>query len=255
MIAVVFAAASLAPPSREALIERWLRADRSHRAALLVARHVPAASKPPNLQALARRELSVPGRYRLTAPRAPAEPVPWWKRLTRWIGERWNELWRQIAARAHVSERTATAIGYAVLALVGLALLLVLLRLFREVQRSRWARRSRPQPLEAAPDPEALYREACDCANRGDYGDAALRLFAAAVAALTGRGAVATTRSATVGDLRAALRRKRAALVPAFDAVAAPFVQTAYAERPIDASQWQLAASAFTVILGEPSLP
>lgn len=249
MIAALVAASALAAPSREALIERWLHANPAHRVERLAAPPSRVLSRTPNLDALAQRELSTPGRYRLKLAPAHVLPAPWWQRAWDWIAGRWDDLWRSIASRAHVGERAANAIGYALLALVGLLLLAVGVRLMRNVQRSRRARRATVEPLEAAADPDALYREASDFANRGEFGNAALRLFAAAVAALSRRGVIAATPSATVGDLRAALRQTRAPLVPAFDAVAAPFVQTAYAERPIDAPQWQTAAAAFGAFL------
>jgi len=249
VIAALAAATALAAPSREALIERWLHANAAHRIGRLAVPPPRALARTPDLGALARQELSTLGRYRLTLAPAQVLPVPWWRRAWDWIAGRWDDLWRSIATRAHVGERAANAIGYALLALVGLMLLAVAARLVRNMQRSRRGRRSTAEPLEAAPDPDALYREACDFANQGEFGNAALRLFAAAVAALSRRGVIAATPSATIGDLRAALRRKRAPLVPAFDAVVAPFVQTAYAERPIDAPQWQAAAAAFDAFL------
>jgi hypothetical protein len=48
-----------------------------------------------------------------------------------------------------------------------------------------------------------------------------------------------------VGDLRRELRAGDAALVPAFDAVAEPFVARAYAERAVDAPQWSRARAAY----------
>jgi hypothetical protein len=100
-------------------------------------------------------------------------------------------------------------------------------------------------PLAETPSPRALYQQACDAANRRDYGNAALLLFAATVALLDRQGAVEADRSATVGDFRRALRTRNAALIPSFDAVAAPFVQRAYAERAVGEAQWQTARSAF----------
>jgi hypothetical protein len=82
----------------------------------------------------------------------------------------------------------------------------------------------------------------------GEYGTAALLLFGATVALLDGRGAVAASRSATVGDLRRELRARDAPLVAAFDAVAAPFVEKAYAERRVDEPQWHRARDAFVVL-------
>jgi hypothetical protein len=71
------------------------------------------------------------------------------------------------------------------------------------------------------------------------------------VALLDRRGAADGTASATVGDLRRELRASDARLVAPFDAVAAPFVQEAYAERAVDEPQWHRARDAFATLLQE----
>jgi hypothetical protein len=70
-------------------------------------------------------------------------------------------------------------------------------------------------------------------------------LFAATVVALDLRGVVTEDPSATVGDLRRALRSRQTELVPPFDAVAAPFVASAYAERAVEPADWERAHAAF----------
>ena len=109
----------------------------------------------------------------------------------------------------------------------------VVVRLLRNLQVDRSQSSPRPAPLEEPPAPRALYKQACNAAGRGDYGTAALLLFAAMIALLDRQGAVDATASATVGDLRRELRAGNARLVAPFDAVAAPFVQEAYAERAV----------------------
>lgn len=243
MICAVVAAATLALPSREALIERWLHANHAHVASRLES---PArtASPPPDLQVLAQREFGNAGRYRLTQPVPVEESKPWWVRAIDWVADRWQQFLSPIFNRVHVSQRQAVGIGDALLVLVGLALLLVVVSIVRNVRLSHAARVA-AEPIVSGPGSRALYNHACDAANRGDYGSAALLLFAAMVTLLDRRGAVAGSRSATVGDLRRELRTGNAKLVASFDAVAAPFVERAYAERPVDAPQWQRARSAF----------
>jgi hypothetical protein len=248
VIAAIVAAAALATPSREALIARWLHGNHAHTAAHLSSPLRNAPGPPANLQALAQRELAVPGRYQLGEASAPYTE-PWWVRVVRWLHDRWEQFWRALFGRVHVGESTANHIGDALLTLVGLALLYAAWLILRNVSRARSAARPRGEPLAALPDPQSLYQRACDAANRGEYGPAALLLFAATVALLDGRGAIAESESATVGDLRRALRSINAKLIPQFDAVAAPFVQRAYAERNVDAPQWQRARLAFTVIM------
>ncbi len=124
------------------------------------------------------------------------------------------------------------------------------MRLVRNIQLTRAASSAaQSEPLGQAPSTSDLYREACAAANRGEHGAAALFLFAATVALLHGRGAVTASRSATVGDLRRQLRVRDANLVGPFDAVAAPFVQRAYAERAIGAPQWDRARFAYEELL------
>jgi hypothetical protein len=256
---VIFAAAAavaLAAPSREALIERWLHANRTHSAP-----HLESASNasrtqaaPADLRALAQRELATAGRYQLATPAAVPATEPWWAAPWRWLSEQWDRLWRAVFARAHVGRETAASIGDVLLVIVGLILLFTAVRLLRNLQLVRSKSRTDTVPLAGLPDPRSLYREACDAANRGEYGAAALLLFAATVALLDGRGAVAASHSATVGDLRRELRARDAALIAPFDAVAAPFVQKAYAERSVDEPQWHRARAAFDVILSSPSV-
>jgi hypothetical protein len=251
VIAAVAAAVGLATPSRPALVERWLHANRTHSAARLEPSRATASPRPPpDLRALAQRELGVAGRYRLAQP-APAPAVePWWKRALDWISDRWNALWNAAFGRVHVTPRAANGIGEALLVLVGLLLILVVVRMLRNVHFAPFAARSKVEPIEAPLDPRALYRRACDAANAGEYGTAALLLFSATVALLDGRGAIAVSRSATVGDLRRELRSADATLVAPFDAVAAPFVERAYAERTVGAPQWDRARAAFVTLSG-----
>jgi hypothetical protein len=251
-VIVAAAAVAFAMPSRAALIERWLQASRTHSMARLASASSSAASHaaaPPNLRALAQRELAVAGRYQLGQTAVPPPTEPWWSRAWRWVSDRWNQLWRAVFARAHVGKEAAASIGDVLLVVVGLALLVAVVRLVRNVQFARSRSEFDAAPLAAPADPRALYRDACDAANRGDYGNAALLLFAATIALLDGRGAVEARRSATVGDLRRTLRTHNASLIAPFDAVAAPFVQTAYAERRVDEPQWHRARTAFSVIL------
>jgi len=256
---VIFAAAAavaLAAPSREALIERWLHANRTHSASHLESASTasPAQAAPPNLLALAQRELATTGRYQLVAPAAVPATEPWWSRPWRWLNEQWDRLWRAVFARARVGKETAASIGDVLLVIVGLILLFTAVRLLRNLHLVRSGSRVDAAPLAELPDPHLLYRDACEAANRGEYGTAALLLFGATVALLDGRGAVAASSSATVGDFRRELRARDAALIAPFDAVAAPFVQKAYAERRVDEPQWDRARAAFSDILSSPSV-
>jgi hypothetical protein len=70
------------------------------------------------------------------------------------------------------------------------------------------------------------------------------------LALLDRRGAANLSSSATVGDLRRDLRARHREMLAPFDAVAATFVQRAYAERAIDEPQWERARAAFVALIG-----
>jgi hypothetical protein len=244
VIVAAAAAVALAAPSRDALIERWLRANHTHSMARLESGPPARMAEPPDLRVLAERELAVPGRYRL-ASSAAVVSEPWWMRAWEWFSERWQRLWNAIFARVHVGRAAAASIGDVLLVLVGLLLIFVVVRLLMNFHLARSTALVESTPLEGRPSPRALYKEACNAASRGDYGGAAVLLFAATIALLDRQGAVEAARSATIGDFRRALRRRNAALIPSFDAVAAPFAQRAYAERAVDELQWGHAREAF----------
>ncbi|MGB8908049.1 MAG: hypothetical protein WCC84_04830 [Candidatus Cybelea sp.] len=248
MIVAATAAFALAAPPRDALIERWLRANRTHSMARLQSAPPVRTAEPPDLRGLAERELATPGRYRLSSSAVDVWE-PWWMRVWEWLSERWQHLWNAIFARVHVGRAAAASIGDVLLALIGLLLIFVVVRLLTNFHLARSTALLDSTPLEGQPSPRTLYKEACNAAGRGDYGAAAVLLFAATVALLDRQGTVEAARSATVGDFRRALRRGNAALIPSFDAVAAPFVQRAYAERAVDELQWRHAREAFESLL------
>ncbi len=256
MIAAAAAALALAAPSREGLVERWLRANPAHSAARLETAPRVALPAPANLDARARHELDIAGRYQLAKPSpASAATQPWWLRLLPWFADLWKRFWHTLFARVHVGKQQAASIGDVLLLLIGLILLFAVVRLVGNLQLARSDLRRSTESLTLAPNPLSLYRRACEAASRGEYGNAALLLFSATVALLDGRGAVEAGRSATVGDLRRELRAHNAALVEPFDAVTAPFVEKAYAERDVEQPQWNRARDAFDRLLKEGAAP
>jgi len=242
---------ALAAPSRETLIGRWLAANRAHSIERLnTAPRVGAALTPPDLQRLAQRELSVPGRYRFGSPGRAVSGESWWQRAWDWIAERWHRFWEAVFGRARVGRTMAADIGDALLVVIGVLFLYLIIRIFVGLQFERSAARAAAAPLREPPSPRGLYKRACAAASLGDYGAAALLIFAATVASLDGQGSIEPASSATVGELRRALGARRADLVAPFDAVAAPFVQRAYAERTVDEAQWERARAAFESLSG-----
>lgn len=245
MIAVVAATVALAMASGEAAAVRWLAANRAHSVAQLNSVPPAKSGAVPNLHDLVHAELSTPGRYHIAKPAMPAAAPPWWLRVWDWLSQRWQKFWDALFGRVHVGRAQAASIGDVLLVLLGLLFLFVLIRILRDVQYGRGAASAEFEALAEPPSPRQLYQEACDAAARGDYGAAALLLFVAMVLLLDRRHAITLTSSATVGDIRRALRAQNSAAVAAFDAVAAPFVQRAYAERPVTESQWRTAREAY----------
>lgn len=235
-----------------AIVERWLSANPAHSLAQLRSGPRGPIVAPPDLRVLAQRELSTAGRYQLSQPVAPPIGEPWWLRALRWMADRWHQLWNALFGRVRVGKAEAANFGDALLVIVGLLLLFVVIRLLQELYVARSGARAVSEPLVEPPTPRALYRQACDAALRGDYGSAALLLFAATIALLDRRGAIDVASSATVGDLRRALQGRNAEFVAPFDAVAAAFVQRAYAERPVDEPHWQRARTAYEMIMKSP---
>jgi hypothetical protein len=198
----------------------------------------------PDFTAAARRELATPGRYQLSTKVAPAPQPTLWEQLWRWVRDRLADLWNALNDRVHIGPSGAVAIGDVLIGLAVLVLVLVVMRLLAEFQIDR-RRAAAVESLGAPRDARKLYERATAAARTGDFTTASRLLFAATVVALDLRGVVAEDPSATVGDLRRALRSRQTDLVPPFDAVAAPFVASTYAERPIEPHDWERAHAAF----------
>lgn len=257
MIAAAVLAAVLAPADvqRSALLKRWTQASKS---SVPVSRRLPdAALAPPgpsvSPQAIAARELSVPGRYRLRdEPPPPPRKPPWWQPVWQWFVDRLKELWDASFGRVHVGTTTTTAIAYAVLFAIVAGTLYAASRLAIGLTYGR-RRAAGVRALLTPPDAAALYASACDAAARGEYALAARLLFAATLAMLDVRGAAHDDPTATVGDVRRELRRTDASVVPSFDAIASAFVAGTYAERPIGELEWARARDAYTGLAEEPT--
>jgi hypothetical protein len=198
----------------------------------------------PDFAAAARRELATPGRYQLSTKIAPPPQPTLWQQLWQWIGDRLREIWNALNDRVHIGQSGAVAIGDLLIGLAVLALVFVAIRLLAEFQIDR-RRAAAVEALGAPRDARKLYERATAAARKGDFTAASRLLFAATVVALDLRGVVAEDPSATVGDLRRALRSRQTELVTPFDAVAAPFVASTYAERSIEPADWDRAHAAF----------
>lgn len=203
------------------------------------------------LHRLVAAELSVPGRYQLrVAAGAAPQPKTWWEQLLSWLGDRWNALMRALFGRAHINPQAAAFIGDLIIALLLLAVAAAAIRVLVV-----YGRRGQPaasvRALTPAADAATLYAMASQRADRAEYTAAGQLLFRATLALLDVRGAVRDDASATVGEIRRRIGARD--VVGAFDAVAAMFVAGTYAERPLDAAQWERARDAYLSLAREPA--
>lgn len=250
--AAVLAVVLTTSTQRDALTSRWTHA--SH-AAIPGNRKLPHGVAPSQdslapLHALAVAELSVPGRYHLHDAAAPAPSQTWWERLWGWLSDRWNALTQALFGRVHVNPTVAGVVGDVVIALLVLAVAAAAIRII-VVYGRRSARAASVRALNPAADAAALYAMAAERAERGEYAAAAQLLFRATLAMLDVRGTLRDDASATVGEIRRSLSERD--LVRAFDAVATMFVAGTYAERPLDAAEWERARDAYLTLAQEPA--
>jgi hypothetical protein len=266
-LALCGASAAMAS-QRDALVARWVDANDARIAAIHNAKdrakakaafaklaadldQPPASELLPNFSVAAQRELATPGRYHLSTKIAPPPAQPWYQQIVQWLREQFQKLWDSLYGRVHIGPSGTVAIGEVLLVLAVLALVFGLIRLLAEYQIDRRSRAAAIEALRAPQDARELYERAHAAARNGDFAAASRLLFAASVVALDLRGVVKEDPSATVGDLRRALRAREAGLVPPFDAVSAPFIASAYAERPIETADWERARDAFLTFAPE----
>lgn len=203
----------------------------------------PAAAAP-DLRAAAARELAT-GRYDLVARAvAPRELSPW-DRFWKWAADQWDRLWNATGGRVRLGSAGASAIGWILIAAAAGLIVWAVVRLLASLQVERDRRRGVSRALDLGRNAHALYLQACALADRGAYARAARVLFVAAVTALDLRGLMRDDASATVGELRRTLRGRDGTMVAPFDELAGPFVAAAYAERAVDAGEWQRARAGY----------
>jgi len=252
----------MTPTAADAAAARWLAVNRAAVVATHDAKARAAAQKaldatlarmragatvappPPGLQAAAARELAS-GRYDLAARTVRPAEKSLWDRFWEWFWKQWDRIWKATAGRVHLGSTAWNAVGWVLLLAAFGALVYVAVRLLSAVQVDRERRRGVSTPLEAGRNARVLYAQALALARDGAYAQAARTLFVAAVTALDLRGLMRDDASATVGELRRALRARDAAMLPPFDEIAGPFVAAAYAERDIVEAEWERALDGY----------
>jgi len=250
--AAVLAVVLTTSTERDALMLRWTQA--SHAAVPRNRRLREAAVPPPSalapLRKLAAAELSVPGRYQLNPVKETPPSPTWWERLWSWVHDRWDALMKTLFGRIRVNPKAAAIIGDLVIVLLAFAVAAAAIRIV-VVYGRRGKRAASVRALVPDADAAALYAMAAKLADRGEYAAAAQLLFRATLALLDVRGTLRDDASATVGEIRRRLPERD--VVGAFDAIATAFVAGTYAERPIDATQWQRARDAYLTLAAEPA--
>lgn len=251
--AAVLAVVLTTSTERDALTSRWTHASHASvpRNRKLSEGAAPSQDALAPLHALAAAELSVPGRYHLRVATAAPPGKTWWQRLWEWLGEQWNALVQALFGRVRVNKTAAAIVADAVIALLVLAVVAAAIRIV-VVYGRRSSRAASVRALSPAADAATLYAMAAELAERGEYAAAAQLLFRATLTLLDVRGTLRDDASATVGEIRRSLPERE--LVRAFDAVAAVFVAGTYAERPLDAAQWERARDGYLALAREPAV-
>ena len=250
--AAVFAVVLTTSAERDAVTSRGRDASP---AALPAARRLREGSAPSQtalaaLHEFTVRELGVPGRYQLgNVEQKPPRPT-WWERFVAWVRDRWDALARVLFGSIRVSAKAAGAIGDLIVGALVLAVAAVAIRIILVYGRPD-RRSASVRTLSVQADAATLYAMAAERADRGEYAAAAQLLFRATLALLDVRGTIRDKASATVGEIRRQLPDR--AIVHAFDAVATAFVAGTYAERPLDALQWERARDAYLTLAHEPA--
>lgn len=188
-----------------------------------------------------RTELAIPGRYHLH-PATAARPS-WLELAVRWVADAFGRFERLLSARLHLSPAQSSVIGDAVVIACVTLVAFVAARMLIAMQLERG--RFQPQMLGSSRSAQALSRAAQEAALSGDFVRAIRLIFAASVVMLDLRGVVADDESATVNELRRALRARASAAEPPFSEIARAYTDAAYAERGVDADTWARAQAAY----------
>jgi hypothetical protein len=151
---------------------------------------------------------------------AGVEPTLW-QRVVASVERAIGELWLLLAGTGG-----GTVLGYAVLALVGVALLVLLWRLTRSLRREAVVEHPLAEDIGRSPDDWLAEAEAHEAAGR--WQDAVRCHYRAAIAGLAARGRVEEVPGRTAGEYLAAVRRDLPEAAPAFARATAAFEEAWY---------------------------
>ncbi len=202
--------------------------------------------RPPHeLVRAVRTELATPGRYHFT--QSAAVHRSWLQVALQWVSDRYADFVHALAARVKVGPNAVSLFGDAIVIVCVLIVAIVGARLLVGLQVER-ARRHAAIRIGPSRSAYAIARAAADVASVGDYVRAIRLLFTASVTLLDLRGVLHDDPSATVNDLRRALRERHANAEAPFVDIARAFSAAAYAEEPLDATAWGAARAAYDAL-------
>ncbi|MBV8639695.1 MAG: hypothetical protein JO322_16565 [Candidatus Eremiobacteraeota bacterium] len=200
--------------------------------------------KPPHdLVQAVQAELATPGRYHLVD-QTHAVRRSWLQVALQFLFDRYAEFVHALASHLKVGPNGVSLLGDAVVVMCVVVLGVVGARLLIGLQVDR-TRASRAIAIGPPRSAHAIARAAADAAASGDFARAIRLLFTASVTLLDLRGVLHDDPSATVNDLRRALRARNARAEAPFVEIARMFSAAAYAEEHLDASAWEAARTAY----------
>jgi len=197
---------------------------------------------PVNIVTAVREELAVPGRYHLTAA-APAHRSLV-AEILQWLWDRWTDLFRALTSHIKIGPAGTSLIGDAVVVVCVIAVGAIVAHLLLQLQYER-SRRDPAVALTPVRSAHAFAAAAAAAAAAGEYARAIRLTFIAAVTLLDLRGVVRDERSATINELRRALRARNEELDGPFAEIARLYTAAAYAQMPTGSDAWQHARNAY----------
>jgi hypothetical protein len=198
---------------------------------------------PHDLVRAVRAELATPGRYQLLDQRT-AVHRSWLRVLLQWLSDRYEQFLQALSSHLHVGRGTVSLFGDVIVVACVLVIAFIGARLLMAVQLDR-VLRTRAIAIGPPRSAHAIALAASAAAASGEYARAIRLLFTAAVTLLDLRGVLRDDPSATVNDLRRALRARNAAAETPFVEIARAFSSAAYAEERLDSTSWDAAHRAY----------
>lgn len=186
--------------------------------------------------------------YRAKAAHSDAGLLRFWYEIWSWIDRLTRPFWDWLGRLFKAGHGVATPLTYVVVTLTVALVIFVLVRLalafvkpaVDALGQTRLSRR-----LAERRSAEEWQRLAAAAAADRAYGDAIVRLFAAALAALDERMVVAFDPSRTAGEYRLMVRNARIADATSFDTLSERFVHAAFSTKGSGRADYDAAIGAY----------